>query len=159
MLLILFRFTACMPCKYSTLRGSLEGFLRFPETTHNRICPSMLDMPLFSYKVSRGTDRVLNSGVTGFCFDSKLRKSIEDPFFGTMKENWRPSQKFVLLRHWKLCVKIPPYAHCKSPRQQDVWKLLREIFRTAPLAHRNTSCDVKQFRWGSCNLKPFTRLV
>jgi len=24
---------------------------------------------------------VLNSGVTGFCFDSKLRKSIEDPIF------------------------------------------------------------------------------
>ena len=34
-----------------------------------------------------------------------------------MKENWRPSQKFVLQCHQKLCVKIPPYALCKSPRQ------------------------------------------
>ena len=38
--------------------------------------------PLFSYKVSRGIHSVLNSGVTGFCFDSKLMKSSEDLFFG-----------------------------------------------------------------------------
>jgi len=25
-----------------------------------------------------------------------------------MKENWRPSQKFVLQRHWKLCANISP---------------------------------------------------
>jgi len=37
---------------------------------------------------------VLSSGVTGFCFDSKLRKSSEDLFFLVItKENWRPSQK------------------------------------------------------------------
>jgi len=38
-------------------------------------------------------------------------------FLIATKENWIHSQKFVLQRHWKLCAKIPPYAHCKSPRQ------------------------------------------
>jgi len=46
--------------------------------------------PLFSCKVSRGIDSVLNSGVTGLCFDSKLRKCsskcIEDLF-------WPPQRK------------------------------------------------------------------
>jgi len=50
--------------------------------------------PLFSYKVSRGIHSELNSGVTGFCFDSKLRKCSEDFFLVATKENWRPSQKF-----------------------------------------------------------------
>ena len=54
---------------------------------------------------------MLNSGVDGFCFDSKLKKSSEDlfsfSFLVATKENWRLSQKFVLERHWKLCAKIP----------------------------------------------------
>jgi len=53
-------------------------------------------------------------------------------FLVATKENCRPLQKFVLQHHWKLCAKIPPYMHCKSPRQQAVWKLLSEISRTAP---------------------------
>jgi len=56
----------------------LEGFLRFPETTQD--FPSTMGMPLFSYKVSQGIHSMLNSGVTGFCFNSKLRKSSEDLF-------------------------------------------------------------------------------
>ena len=61
----------------------LEGFLRFPETTQD--FPSTMGMPLFSYKVSQGIHSMLNSGVTGFCFNSKLRKSSEDLFFGRHK--------------------------------------------------------------------------
>ena len=38
-------------------------------------------------------------------------------FLVATKENWRPSQKFVFQRHWKLYTKIPPYTYCKSPRQ------------------------------------------
>ena len=79
----------------------LEGFLRFPETTQD--LSSMMGTSLFSYKVSRGIHSRLNSGVTGFCFDSKLRKCGEDLFFlVVMKENWIFLQKFVLQHHWKL---------------------------------------------------------
>jgi len=53
-------------------------------------------------------------------------------FLVATKENWRFLQNFELQCHWKLCAKIPPYVHCKSPRQQAVWKLLSEISRTAP---------------------------
>ena len=42
--------------------------------------------PIFSYKVSRSIHSVLNSGVTGFCFESKLRKSSDDLFFGRHEE-------------------------------------------------------------------------
>ena len=35
---------------------------------------------------------MLNSGVTGYCFDPKLRKSSEDLFLVATKENWGPSQ-------------------------------------------------------------------
>ena len=41
--------------------------------------------PFFSYKVSQGKHSGLNSSVTGFCFDSKLRKCSED-FFGGRHE-------------------------------------------------------------------------
>ena len=41
----------------------------------------MMGTLLFSYKVSRGIHSVLNSGVTGFCFDSKLRKSASEDLF------------------------------------------------------------------------------
>jgi len=95
----------------------------------------MMGTPIFSYKVSRGIHSVLNGGVTGFCFELKLRKSSDDFFLVAMKENWRPSQKFVLQHHWKLCTKIQPYVYCQSPRQQAVWKLLSEISRTAPDVH------------------------
>ena len=47
--------------------------------------------------------------LTGLCFDSKLRKCSKDFFLVTTKENWRPSQKFVLQCHWKLCAKISSY--------------------------------------------------
>ena len=50
---------------------------------------------------------MLSSGVTGFCFESKLRKSSDDPFFGRHKGNLETFAKFVLQRHWKLCTKIP----------------------------------------------------
>jgi len=37
----------------------------------------MMGTPIISYKVSRGIHSgLLNSGVTGFCFDSKLRKCV-----------------------------------------------------------------------------------
>ena len=68
-------------------------------------------------------------------FESKLRKSNDDLFFGRHKGKLETFAKFLLQRHWKLCAKIPPYAHCKSLRQQAVWKLLSEIFRTAPVYH------------------------
>ena len=120
--------------KHSTYSGAvLEGFLRFPETT--RDCPLTMGMPLFSYmyKVSRGIYSVLNSGITGFWFKLKLRKSSDDLFLlVATKENWRPSQKFVLQRHWKLCMKIPPYSHCKSLWQQAVGNYSAKISRTAP---------------------------
>jgi len=97
-------------CRWYALSGAVfEEFLRFPETTQD--FPSMMGAPLFGYNVSRGVHSGLNSGVTGFCFYLNLRKCSEDLFFlVTTKENWRPSQKFVLQRHWKLCAKIPPYA-------------------------------------------------
>ena len=108
------------------------GFRGVSEVSRNplRICPSSMVTPLFSYKVSRDIHSVLNSSVTGFCLESKLRKSSDDPFFGCHE---RPSQKFVLQHHWKRFVKIPPYVHCKSQRQQAVWKLLSAISRTAPV--------------------------
>jgi len=88
--------------------------------------------PLFGYNISRGIHSGLNSGVnrgvrhpseivykisrsvgpsvlTGLCFYSKLMKCSEDRFLVATKENWRPSQKFVLQRHWKLCPKISSY--------------------------------------------------
>jgi len=58
---------------------------------------------------------VLNSGVTGFCFKWKSSDDLASFFLVATKDNWRPSQKFVLQHHWKICTKIPPYAHCKSP--------------------------------------------
>jgi len=85
----------------------LEGFLRFPETTQD--FPSTMGVPLFGYNFSRGIHSRLNSGVTGFCFELKLRKCSENLFLVTTKENWRPSQKFVLQRYWKPCAKIPAY--------------------------------------------------
>jgi len=75
----------------------LDGFLRFPETT--QICLSTMGMAIFSYKASWSIHSVLNSSVTDFCFESKLRKSSDELFLAATKENWRPSQKFVLQRH------------------------------------------------------------
>jgi len=62
-------------------------------------------------------------------------------FLVATKENWRSLQKFVLQHHWKLCAKIPPY---ESPRQQDVWKLLSEISRTALLYEITHTAQVYQ---------------
>ena len=88
--------------------------MRFPEITQD--FPSMMGAPLISYGVARGIHSGLNSGVTSFCFDSKLRKCSEDLFFlGATKENWRPLQKFAFQHHWKLCAKIPLYTYCISP--------------------------------------------
>jgi len=39
----------------------LEGFLRFPEPTHD--FPSTMGAPLFGYNASRGIHSELNSGV------------------------------------------------------------------------------------------------
>ena len=87
--------------------------------------------PLFSYKVSQSIHSMLNSSVTGFRFESKLRKSSDDLFLVAMKENWRPSQN--------LCRSItetlredPSIRAMQSPQQQAVWKLLSKISRTAP---------------------------
>ena len=72
--------------------------------------------------------------LTGLCFDSKLKKCDEDLFvLVAMKENWRPSQKIVLQRQWKLCMKISPYT--SAALKQAAWKLLSEISRTAPGFH------------------------
>ena len=65
------------------------------------------------------------------------KDSCEDLFFGRHEGKLETLglvmlQKFVSQRHSKLCTKIPPYTHCKSPQQQAVWKLLIEISRTAP---------------------------
>ena len=111
--------------------AALEGFLRFPETAQD--FPSMMGVPLFSYKVSRGMHSGLNSSVTGFCFDSKLRKCSEDLFF------WLPWRKIGDLRK-NLCCSVTGNSAWRSHRtctakvhsKQAVWKLLNEISRTAP---------------------------
>jgi len=54
---------------------------------HSGFVLTTMGMPLFGYKVSRGIHSVLNSGVTGFCFDWRLRKSSEDLF------SWSPRRK------------------------------------------------------------------
>jgi len=111
----------------------LEGFLRFPETTQG--FPSMMGAPFFSYKVSRGIHSGLNSGVTGFCFDLKLRKCSEDLFFFF----WLPRRKIGDL-HKNLCCSVTGNSAQRSHRtrtakvcdKQAVWKLLSKISRTAP---------------------------
>jgi len=93
----------------------------------------MMDALLFSYKVSRGMHTGLDSGVTGFCFDSKLRKCSEDLFFlVTTKENRRPLQKLLLQRHWNSAQKSHCTRTAKIRDKQAVWKLLSEISRTVP---------------------------
>jgi len=98
----------------------LEGFLRFLETTQD--FPSMMGVLLFSYNVSRGIHSGLNSSVTGFCFDSKLGNVVKTfiylfIFLSQRRKIGDLRKKIVLQRHWKLCAKIPPYVHYKSPRQ------------------------------------------
>ena len=108
----------------------LEGFLRFPETTQD--FPSTMGAPLFGYNVSRGIHSRLNSGVSGFCFDSKLRKCSEDHFF------WSPQRKIIDLRK-NLCCSITGNSvrrfhrtRTVKVRDKPVWKPLSEICRTAP---------------------------
>ena len=122
----------------------LERFLMLPEITQDLSFDD--GYAPFSYMVSRSIHSVLNSSsVTGFCFKLKLKKSIVMTFFwsprrktgglckkSVLQHHRKLWQKFVLQRQLKLCVKIPPYVHCKCPRQQAVWKLLSEISRTAP---------------------------
>ena len=88
---------------------------------------------LFSYKVSRGIHSVLNSGVTGFCFKSKLRKSSDDCFLF-----WSPQREIGDLR--KTCVAVSletlheyPTIHAlQKSATTGCWKLLSEISRTTP---------------------------
>ena len=61
-----------------TDRGSFTG-----GSTHSTIS---MGTPIFSYKVSRSIHSVLNSSVTGFCFESKLRKTSDHRFFGRHEE-------------------------------------------------------------------------
>jgi len=76
--------------------------------------------PLFSYKVSRGMHSRLNSGVTGFCFDLKLRKCSEDPFFVVFGHHEGKLETFA-----KICVAVslenlredPTVRALQSPRQ------------------------------------------
>ena len=82
--------------------------------------------PLFSYKVSRSILGVLNSGVTGFCFHSKLRKSSKDLFFlVATKENWRPSPAKICGAASLKTLREDPSV--RALQKQAVWKLLSEI--------------------------------
>ena len=80
----------------------LEGFLRFPETTQDFL--STMGAPFFSYKVSRDIHSGLNSGVTGFCFDSRLRKCSEDLSYFLFF--WFPQRKLETFA--KFCVAASP---------------------------------------------------
>ena len=84
---------------------------------------------LFSYKVSWGIHSVLNSGVTGFCFESKLKKSSEDLFFGCHEGKLETFGKISIAASLETLHKDST-VHCKSPQQQAV---LNEISRTAPV--------------------------
>ena len=66
---------------------------------------------------SRGIHGMLNSGVTGFCLDSKLRKSSEDHFFyfGHHEGELETLAKICVAVSLETLHEIPPYAHCKSP--------------------------------------------
>ena len=84
---------------------------------------------LFGYNVSRGIHSGLNSGVTGFCFNLKLRKCSEDLFFG------RHEGKFETFA--KICGEASLETLHEDPTvrihdKQAVWKLLSEISRTTP---------------------------
>ena len=110
----------------------LEGFLRFPETTQN--FPSTMGAPLSGYNVSRGIHSRLNSGVTGFCFDLKLRKCSEDLFsFLFFGRHEGKLESFA-----KICVAASLETLREDPTvrvhdKQAVRKLLSEISRTAPV--------------------------
>ena len=81
----------------------------------------------FRYNVSRGG---LNSGVTGFCFGSKLRKCSEDLFFF-----WSPRRKIGDLCKNLCCSATENSArrsHRTRLRQTGCLELLSEISRTAP---------------------------
>ena len=111
----------------SLCRGSLEGFLRFPKTTQD--FPLTMGASLFSYKVSRGIHSKLNGGVTGFCFDLKLRKCSEYFF-------WSSRRKIGDLCK-NLCCSVTGNSARRSRNakvcdKQAVWKLLSKISRTAP---------------------------
>ena len=115
----------CMPSG-----AVLEGFLRFPETIQD--FPSTMGAPLSGYNISRGIHSGLNSSVTGFCFDSKLRKCREDLFF------WSPRRKIGQL--CKICVAALLETLREDPTvrvhdKQAVWKLLSKISRTTPVCH------------------------
>jgi len=111
----------------------LEGFLRFPETTQD--FPPKMGTPLFSYNVSRGIHSQLNSGVTGFCFNSKLRKYSEDLFFG--------HHEGKLETFAKICVAASLETLREDPTvralQKSATKLLSEISRTTP-AYNSITC-------------------
>ena len=89
------------------LRGCFRGVSEVSRN-HSGFVPRRWVRLFSAYKVSRSIHSMLNSGVTGFCFESKLRKCSDDPFLSSQRKNWRPLQKFVLERHWKLCAKIQP---------------------------------------------------
>ena len=96
-----------------------------------------MGVPLFGYNVSRGTLSGLNSGVTGLCFDLKLRKCSEDLFFFffflvATKENWSLSQKIFFGASLETLREDPTV---RVRNKQAVWKLLSKISRTAPAAN------------------------
>ena len=77
------------------------------ETTQD--FPSTMGAPLFGYNVLRCIHSGLNSGVTGFCFYSKLRKCGEDLFSGRHEGKLETFAKICVAASLELCAKIPPY--------------------------------------------------
>jgi len=118
-------------CNTITNSGGFRGVSR----NHSGF-PSTMGAPLFSYKVSRGIHSGLNSGVTGFCFNSKLRKCSENLFFF-----WSPRRKIEDLRKKFVseCSVTGNFARrshrthtVKVRHKQAIWKVLSKISRTAP---------------------------
>jgi len=126
---------------YTTHRGSFRGV---SEVSRNHSGFSLDDgcAPFQLQCFTRHTQRA----VTGFCFQSKLRKCSKDLFF------WSPRRKIGDLRK-NLCCSVTGnfawrshHTHTAKVRnKQAVWKLLSKISRTAP-GHTNVHTR-KAFHW------------
>ena len=110
-----------------------------------------MGVPLFGYNVSgasaRGIHSGLNSGVTGFCFDSKLRKCSEDPFFFGRHEG----KLEIFTKICRVAASLETLREDPTVRFRDkqaVWKLLSEISRTSP------ACVAFLFYYAPINCKP-----
>ena len=116
---------------YFLVYASRGGFRVVSEVSRNHSGFSLDDgCAPFGYNVSRGIQSRLNSGISGLCFGSKLRKCSEDLFFGCHKEK--------LETFAKICVAASLETQREDPTarvrdKQAVWKLLSKISRTAPV--------------------------